>query len=301
MAPTVDPGLARQSLRRERLTMSDPAAAEYVAARGILLDALEGLGSQRDAIIVVGAQAVYLQTGDAGIVGVSPYTTDADLVLAPTRLAAEPHIEELMGNAGFAHRGEPGVWWKTVDVNGTATAIDVDVMVPAAYAPAGGRRSVYLPPHDKMIARKVVGLEGSILDNDLLEVVALDDSDSRRFTVRVAGPAALVVAKVYKLRDRLAGGKVGRIADKDASDVFRLMQTIPIPKFLDRLRPLLADETAAPVCREALGLLVQLFGARNAEGVRMASDALRVAVPPERVSAICTSFVRDVGTALNGG
>ncbi len=65
-----------------------------------------------------------------------------------------------------------------------------------------------------MIARKAIGLEGSILDHDLMEVAALDDADSRRFTVRVAGPAALIVAKVYKLRDRLAEGKVDRIAGK---------------------------------------------------------------------------------------
>jgi len=59
-----------------------------------------------------------------------------------------------------------------------------------------------------MIARKAIGLEGSILDHDLMEVGALDGTDFRRFTVRVAGPAALIVAKVYKLRDRLAEGKL---------------------------------------------------------------------------------------------
>jgi hypothetical protein len=33
---------------------------------------------------------------------------------------------------------------------------------------------------------------------------ALDDRDRRRFTVPIAGAAALVVAKAYKLRDRIA-------------------------------------------------------------------------------------------------
>lgn len=85
-------------------------APEYVAARTVLLDALEALGSQREAITVVGAQAVYLRTGDSGIRGVAPYTTDADLALLPSRLADEPHLENLMGGAGFEQRGEPGVW-----------------------------------------------------------------------------------------------------------------------------------------------------------------------------------------------
>src|SRR5438105_15092665 len=105
-------------------------ASEYVAARTVLLDALEALGSQRDAIIVVGAQAVYLRTGNAGITGVAPYTTDADLVLAPAWLSAEPHIEELMGGAGFEQKGDPGVWWKAVDIGSTPTDAEVDAMVP---------------------------------------------------------------------------------------------------------------------------------------------------------------------------
>lgn len=37
----------------------------YVEARRVLLDALEALSAHGDAIIVAGAQAVYLRTGDA--------------------------------------------------------------------------------------------------------------------------------------------------------------------------------------------------------------------------------------------
>jgi hypothetical protein len=276
-------------------------APEYVAARAVLLDALEALGSQREAVTVVGAQAVYLHTGDSGIRGVAPYTTDADLALLPSRLADEPHLEHLMGGAGFDQRGEPGVWWKTVSVDGRPTDVEVDLLVPERYAPAGGRRSVRLPPHDKMSVRRALGLEGSIVDHDLIEVAALDSSDHRRFVVRVAGPAALVVAKVYKLRDRLAAGKVDRIADKDAADVYRLMLSVPVGGFLLRLDGLLADETAAPVSREAIDLMVRLFGARRAEGVRMAGEALRVAVPPERVADVCTGFVRAVEARLGSG
>ncbi len=273
-------------------------ASEYVAARTVLLDALDALGAQREAIIVVGAQAVYLRTGDAGITGVAPYTTDADLALAPALLADEPHIETLLGEADFEQKGDPGVWWKTVEIEGEPTDVEVDIMVPERYAPTGGRRSVRLPPHDKMIARKAIGLEGSMVDNDLIEIAALADSDPRRFTVRVAGPAALIVAKVYKLRDRLAEGKADRIADKDAADVYRLMLTVPVSEVLLRLRPMLDDETAGPVCRDAIDLLVHLFGARGAEGARMAIESLRVAVPPERVADVCTGFVGQVKEAL---
>lgn len=142
-------------------------------------------------LFVVGAQAVYLRTGDAGITGVAPHTTDADLALAPARLADEPLIKTLLGEAAFEQRGDPGVWWKRVDIACEPTDVEVDIMVPERYAPAGGR-----------------------------------------FAVRVAGPAALVVAKVYKLRDRLAEGKVDRIADKDAADVYRLMLSVSVSEFL---------------------------------------------------------------------
>lgn len=275
--------------------------AEYVAARSVLLDALQALGSQREAIVVVGAQAVYMRTGDDGI-AVAPYTTDADLALSPAQLSDEPHIEELMSDADFRQDAGPGVWKKTVNIEGLSVDIPVDLMVPAGFAPPGsGRRSVKLPPHDRMIARQAVGLEGTVLDNDLMRVAALDTTDPRAFMVKIAGPAALMVAKVHKLRDRIAEGNLDRIADKDASDVYRLMVAVPTSQFLDRLRPLLTDPVAGPPCNEGVELIRQLFGVRAGRGVRMASDALRVGVPPERVADVCVAFVRQVGEGLRDG
>ena len=54
----------------------------YVFARTVLLDALDALGEQRDAVVLVGAQAIYLHTGDADI-AVPAFTTDGDLVIEP--------------------------------------------------------------------------------------------------------------------------------------------------------------------------------------------------------------------------
>lgn len=39
----------------------------YVAARRVLLDALTALREHRDAIVLVGAQAVYIHAGDADL------------------------------------------------------------------------------------------------------------------------------------------------------------------------------------------------------------------------------------------
>jgi hypothetical protein len=48
---------------------------EYVAARRVLLDALEALGPHRKAVVLVGAQAIYLHVGE-GDMAVAPFTTD---------------------------------------------------------------------------------------------------------------------------------------------------------------------------------------------------------------------------------
>jgi hypothetical protein len=49
-----------------------------------LLDVFDALRVQLDAVILVGAQAVYVRT-EGRIPNYQPYTTDADIVLDPTR------------------------------------------------------------------------------------------------------------------------------------------------------------------------------------------------------------------------
>lgn len=62
--------------------MSSTPPPEYVLVRSALLDALGALHRHLDALVLVGAQAVYLHTGDAELI-VVPTTTDADLALYP--------------------------------------------------------------------------------------------------------------------------------------------------------------------------------------------------------------------------
>ena len=55
----------------------------------------------------------------------------------------------------------------------------------------------------------------------------------------VAGPAALIVAKVHKIMDREGDGD--RMSDKDAIDVYRLLRVVPTLDLTQRFRRLLAD------------------------------------------------------------
>ena len=61
---------------------------EYVAARRVLLDAYEALGTHRKAVVLVGAQAIYLHVGE-GDLAVTPYTTDGDLAIERSRVVQE--------------------------------------------------------------------------------------------------------------------------------------------------------------------------------------------------------------------
>jgi predicted nucleotidyltransferase len=74
---------------------------EYVAARRVLLDALDALGAHRKSVVLVGAQAIDLHVGE-GDLAVSPYTTDGDLAIDPRALDDEPALAATLESAGFA-------------------------------------------------------------------------------------------------------------------------------------------------------------------------------------------------------
>jgi hypothetical protein len=64
----------------------------YVVARSVLLDALDALGAQREAVILIRAQAIYLHTGAIDL-AVAEFTTDADIALDPALLQQTPEIQ----------------------------------------------------------------------------------------------------------------------------------------------------------------------------------------------------------------
>ena len=81
----------------------------YVRARAALLDATDALAPFLDAMVLVGAQAVYLRTGDADLM-VAEYTTDADFAFEPTSLPDTPLLEETLESHRFTLRRVPGAW-----------------------------------------------------------------------------------------------------------------------------------------------------------------------------------------------
>ena len=276
----------------------------YVAARRVLLNALAALAPHGKAFIVVGAQAVYLRTQPNDVVvTVAPYTTDADLALDPTLLGDEPLLEDSMRRAGFELRGndddqtQPGIWSAIENVEGRDVIIPVDLIVPEAASTGGGRRGARLGAHGNRAARRAVGLEAALIDHDSMTVSSLDAEDPRQANVEVAGVAALLVAKAHKIHDRVATGRVDRLSDKDAADVYRIMQTASPPEVVATLRALLVDPLAGGVTEQALDYLRDLFGRRTGEGVAMAQRALRLATDEAQIATLSVSFTHRLRDA----
>lgn len=266
----------------------------YVAARRVLIDALVTLAPHGKAIIVVGAQAVYLRTGLTDVaIAIAPYTTDGDLALDPSLLGDEPELEASMREAGF-HLTSPGTWETVERVGDEDVVIPVDLMVPEAASTGEGTRGARLGVHGKRAARRAVGLEPALVDHDPIAITALDPADTREVTVEVAGVGALLVAKAHKIHDRVVAGKIDRISDKDASDVYRIMQTARPGDVASTLRELLADPIAGPVTDQALSYMEELFGRRAGEGVAMAQRALRLAIDETEVATLCVAFTEQI-------
>ena len=265
----------------------------YTAARVVLLDALAALGPHRDAAILVGAQAIYLRVGEADI-AVAPTTTDGDLALDPDQLGVSPEIHGLMEAAGFQVRRRmvegplPGIWEKR-GTNGYL--VSVDLLVPEGVASREGRRAARLEGQRTGVAMKVRGIEGALVDHDHMSIADVAD---RSFTIRVAGPAALLVAKVHKLLDRSETAE--RLKDKDALDVFRLLRGSTTDDLVSRTEAILADRRSADVGRSGLVGLRELFGRQTAHGVRMAIRATQPLMDEREVSgsliALTTDFLR---------
>lgn len=255
----------------------------YVRARSVLLDAADALADQLDAVVLVGAQAIYLHTGDADF-ATAEYTTDADFCIAPTDLRDAPLLHNLLVARGFLLGEHPGGWL-------SPDGIPVDLMVPDTLAGAGSR-GARLGPHGKRAARRAKGLEGALVDREHMEITSLEPGVQRSVAMLVAGPAALLVAKVHKIAERT--GTRDRARDKDALDVLRLLQAINTPTLAAGMAQLADHDLSAEVAAEAVSRLAPLFGEPEAAGISMAVRAASPNADARVISASFTALVSDL-------
>lgn len=266
-----------------------------VQARSALLDALEALASHREAVIVIGAQAIYLQTGNAQV-ALAEATKDSDLALDPRLIPDEPLIEEAMIRAGFYpnRNNQPGAWMNPA-------GIPVDLMVPEGLAGPGSRgtRGARIPPHSQRSTRRAAGLEAVVVDNAAMVIGALDETDHRRHTARVAGPAALLVAKIHKIAERQDDPR--RLNDKDAHDVYRLLVACDTGQMATTLKMLSRDPLSESATHYAINQLDVLFATGpDALGSLMAGRAEEGIGDPANASLSVSILASDLLDGVRG-
>lgn len=267
--------------------MPGDADPQYATARRALLDGLQALAPHLDSIVVIGAQAVYLHTGPADL-AVAEFTTDADLAIGPQFLATEPAIRGLLEARGFQLQDNPGMW-KTAD------GVQVDLLVPEALA-GRGRRSAELRGHGRRVSRRAKGIEGALVDRAPQTILALDPADPRTLEVAVAGPAALLVAKIHKIAER--ADSPTRAVDKDALDVLRLLRAIPLDEMAHGMQQLLASDLAGDVTREAIQLADGMLRQPDHTGPVMAARAAGGLEDPDVIAASLAALYNDVADEL---
>jgi hypothetical protein len=190
--------------------------------------------------------------------------------------------------------GQPGAW-----IN--SEGIPVDLMVPEQLAGLAGKgaRAARIPPHDQHAARRARGLEAAVVDNDLMEICALDASDARRLNAKVAGPAALVIAKIHKIAERVTLSP-NRLVDKDAHDLYRLLIDTDTHELASKFRALLQEGVCGEVTRQALTHLKELFASGpEATGSAMAGRAETGIGEPATVAQQVAILADDLLNAIN--
>lgn len=257
----------------------------YVRSRRGLLDVLEALGPHLKSVVLVGAQGVYMQVGSA-TEALSSFTKDADLMIVPALLSDYPAIEAVMRAAGFNLRDQPGLWFNASDA-------EVDLLVPASLAGKGRRSADLGRSHNRRAAMRVAGLEAALVDKHPMTVASFEPFDRRRFSIDVAGPAALLIAKLHKIGDR-NDSNAGRLQNKDASDSFLLLRQTRADTLAQTFHTCLDDPRSSAVAQRGLEYLGAFFASANGVGLTLLRDSVAGLGDEETIVASCRALANEL-------
>ncbi|MEV4242872.1 hypothetical protein AB0J63_05625 [Streptosporangium canum] len=130
-----------------------------------------------------------------------------------------------------------------------------------------------------------------------MDVAALDKSDTRTYQVRVAGPAALLIAKLHKIAERAV--LPHRLNDKDAHDAYRILIDTDTADLASTFSVLRREPVSSEITNQALEHLVTLFATGpDALGASMAGRAEEGIGEPETVALSTSLLAADLVTAL---
>jgi hypothetical protein len=117
-------------------------------------------------------------------------------------------------------------------------------------------------------------------------------------SVAVAGPAALLVAKLHKLADRRDAPD--RLDDKDALDALRLLRATDTADLARVFRTLLAEPRSVEITTEAVAHLRTLFSLSESAGSQMAARAAAPLDDPATIAASAAALATDLLAILGG-
>ena len=241
----------------------------------------------KDSVTLIGAQAVYLRAGSAPSRWPKPPGTPTSWSIHGSSAGSASRSRDDRSRL-HPQPGQPTA--RCLDV---ARGIAVDLMVPERLAGSSGRRGVRIPPHDNDSARRAARLEAAIVDRSPMSVESLDD-DGRSAVIDVAGPAALLVAKLHKLServdtpDRLNDGRARRLPTAGRNRDRRSRPT---------MRGLQADEISQGITAQALAPR-QLFASPQSLGSTIARRAEEGVGQPGTVSASASFLAKDLLSLL---
>ena len=137
------------------------------------------------------------------------------------------------------------------------------------------------------------GLEGALVSRSAMAIGGLAAEDHRSLDLQVAGPAALLVAKIHKLADRANEQGSPRLNNKDAFDVYRLLVAIPAQELAEETTVLLGNGLSQEVTEEALADFGGLFGTETGTGTELVVDHVGPLEDPAFIAASVVALRQD--------
>lgn len=245
-------------------------------------------------MVLVGAQAVHMYVPEA-VTRVVDYTTDGDLGINPQMLSGRPDLDSAMRAGGFEPAKDPkgnpmpGAW-QSKPLPGAPKGVVVDLLVPTGLSKNPAWRAARIDGQVTGAARYARGIEAALVDNTKQRVAALEDADKRLFEISIAGPAALLIAKLIKLGERVG---TTRQDDKDAFEIFRLLQQ-PVEAVVAGWRKAESAPLSRDVAAEAKGLLARLFAEDRSPGAEIAGKYVRGSDDPDIVTQSARTLAREL-------
>ncbi len=199
------------------VTKHDYTQEAVDAARSVIIELVHLLGQYRDHIVIIGGWVPYLLLPEQK----DPFigSIDIDLALNHQLLQDEGYktIQELLLGRGYEQGRQPFIFFRTVQVQGKAVKVQIDLLSGEYAGTATGHR------HQKVqdvLARKVRGCDLAFEHPFETTVEGyLPNGGKDTVQIRVASIVPFLVMKGMALHDRLK--------EKDSWDIYYCVKNYP--------------------------------------------------------------------------